>query len=96
MNLKFALTSGFFTRTGELSAPFDFTKDCGRLYDWGVLDGENRVWNWGTGVSSRVPGVTEYQRFSSASLKGLSLCLIVLEPVETVSFDFHFQNVPLP
>ena len=34
--------------------------------------------------------------FERRGLKGLSLHLIVLDPVETATFDFNFENVPLP
>jgi hypothetical protein len=92
MKLKFSLKRGGFFGgwTAEMSAPFDFSspRNFGRLASWDVLDG---------GVKAPYNVEGGGQRTShSGSLKKPSLRLVILEAVESKTFDFDFQNVPLP
>jgi hypothetical protein len=90
MKLKFWLTPGFFAWTAQISAPdrFDWPGNFGRLDSWEVLDGGVPVT-----CSRREETLRE---FTCGTVKRLSLRLVVLEPVESKTFDFDFRNVPLP
>jgi hypothetical protein len=101
MKLKFAIKKGRFSGwTAEMSAPsrFDSPWNFGRLASWDVLDrGVKATYNHEGGREpEHKGGVTEVRESYGGSVKGLSLRLVVLEPVETKTFDFDFRNVPLP
>ena len=98
MKLKFSIKEKDGSMTAEMTAPLIFSSpwNLGRLHDWAVVHGKKEV-RWSSmGVSGNKEGVTEHKTFARRGLKGLSLRLVVLDPVEKMTFDFDFQNVPLP
>lgn len=98
MKLKFSIKEDDGRVTAKMAAPLNFASpwNLGRLRAWAVVEGKKDVRLSSEGVSPQKEGVTEQKKFTRRGLKGLSLRLVVLDPVESVTFDFDFQNVPLP
>lgn len=97
MKIRFSVSEKGGTVSARLSAPEEFSSpwDRGRLHDWDIFDGEDEL------RPSSIGGVlgektTEEKTYRGRTIRGLSLRLVVVEPVETKTFNFHFKDVDLP
>jgi hypothetical protein len=101
LKLDFSIEEKNGRVTVRVKAPFNYASpwNRGRLLSWEVRDG----WSWwrelvlsSEGKSPEQEGVTVEKTYEARSYKGWSLQLIILEPVETKTFDFDFRGVDLP
>jgi hypothetical protein len=98
------LSFSFEEKDGNLSArmtaPFNFASpwNFGRLEDWALVDGRKGIHLLSESTArGKVPnGVTVERTYDRRSSKGLSLRLIIVDPVESKTFNFDFRNVELP
>jgi len=98
MKLRFSIEEKDGRVSAKLSAPVKYASpwDRGRLHDWDVMDGGKEISLASEGTRGAGEGVTVERTYRRRTLKGLSLRLVVLEPVESKTFDFDFQDVALP
>ncbi|MBX9583552.1 MAG: hypothetical protein K2X87_24890 [Gemmataceae bacterium] len=68
----------------------------GRLSAWDVLDGERRLSLASEGTTGEGEGVTVERTYRRRTVEDLSLRLVVLEAVESKTFEFEFRDVELP
>ena len=61
-----------------------------------MIDDEKEIELSSEGVSPKNGGVAVEKTYDRPNIKGWSLRLTVLEPVETKTFNFDFRSVPLP
>ena len=100
MNIQFEVTEEDGDVTATLSAPFNFASpwNRGRIHDWELFAGKQRLSAgiFGKGPADEGAGGFEKKTYRRRTLKGLSLRLVVLEPIKSKTFQFDFQNVDLP
>jgi hypothetical protein len=83
--------------TATLKSPMR-KADLGRLYEWDLLDGKKPIslLRRGGGSFDSDGGETTEIEYNRRSFKELTLRLVVLEPVETKTFNFEFRDIDLP
>jgi hypothetical protein len=98
MKLRFSIVEKDGRVSAKLSAPVNYASpwNRGRLYDWDVMDGTKRIGLSSVGTKPEGEGVTVEKTYRRSTFKALSLRLVVLEAVESKTFNFDFQNVELP
>lgn len=98
MKLWFAVSEKNGKVSAQLSAPEDFSspRNRGRLYFWDIMNGEEKLHPSSIGGVGKGEGGAEEKTYRDQTIKGLTLRLVVLEPVETKTFKFHFKDVELP
>lgn len=98
MKLRFSIEEDQGGLTAKLTAPIDFSspRNRGRLLVWDISTGNRRVAMTSEGGSRAKEGFTEEKSFRGKTIENLSLRLVVLEAVESKTFEFDFRNVPFP
>jgi hypothetical protein len=98
LKLRFSIEEKDGRVSAKVTAPVNYAPPWrrGRLQQWDVVDGKMEIGLFSEGVSPDKEGVTVEKTYRRRSFKGLSLRLIVLDPVESKTFNFDFRNVELP
>lgn len=98
MKLRFSIEEKDGQVSARVAAPVNYASpwNLGRLQYWDVIDGQRKISLASEGVSAAGEGVAVEKTYRRQTFKGLSLRLVVLEPVETKTFNFDFHNVELP
>jgi hypothetical protein len=98
MKLRFSIEAKDGRVSATLTAPVNYASpwNRGRLDSWDLMDGERRLRLPSLGTVGAGEGVTVEKEYRRRTFKDLSLRLVVLEPIETKTFSFDFQNVELP
>jgi len=98
MKLRFSIEETDGRVSAKLSAPVNYASpwNRGRLLTWDVMDGDKRIGLSSEGTSPEGEGVTVEKTYRRRTFKDLSLRLVLLEAVESKTFDFDFRDVALP
>jgi hypothetical protein len=99
LKLRFSIEVKEGRVSAKVKAPISYISpwNLGRLDEWAMIDAEKEIELSSEAMSSpENEGVTVERTYDRPDIKGWSLCLTVLEPVETKTFNFDFRNVQLP
>lgn len=98
MKLKFSIEMSDGEVSATLSAPVNYAspRNHGPLQEWAVMDGKKPISLSSERTIGLAAGVTVERTYDRASFKDLSLRLVVLNAVESKTFEFDFREVSLP
>ncbi|HEY7423551.1 MAG TPA: hypothetical protein VH682_04845 [Gemmataceae bacterium] len=98
LKLRFSIEEKDGKVTAKVTAPVNYASpwNRGRLQEWALTDGGRVIGIASEGVSPEGESVAVEKTYRRRTFKGLSLRLRVLEPVESKTFKFNFQNIELP
>jgi len=98
LKLRFSIQEKDGNVIATVTAPAKYTSpwNLGRLHHWDLFKGEQEIELSSEAVLPDNQGIAVEKRYARPSFKGLSLRLVVLDPVESKTFNFDFRNVDLP
>jgi hypothetical protein len=98
LKLKFSIEEKDGKVSAKVTAPVNYASpwNRGRLHTWDLIDAKKEISLSSEATRPDKEGVEVEKTYDCRSFKGLSLRLIVLDPVESETFNFDFRNVQLP
>jgi hypothetical protein len=98
LKVRFSIETKEGEVTAKVAAPFNYSSPWfrGRLAAWSLMDGEGEIHLSSEGTSRAEGRFTVERTFRRPDFKGWSLSLVVLDPVESKTFDFEFHDIELP